>query len=89
MDGKYKNVETDLNDWQFHKNDDSVDVAVLQFTGLDNFDAFTIPSERYALSNQIIKENYIGVGDEVFIAGLFRCHYGKQRNLPIIRHGEH
>jgi hypothetical protein len=28
-----------------------------------------------------------GLGDEVFILGLFRSHYGQQRNIPIVRIG--
>ena len=33
----------------------------------------------------ILKSHDIGVGDEVFITGLFHSHYGRKRNLPIIR----
>jgi hypothetical protein len=32
-------------------------------------------------------EEKIGLGDEVFVVGLFRSHYGLQRNIPIIRVG--
>ena len=32
-------------------------------------------------------ERGIGVGDDVFIIGLFRSHYGKERNFPVVRVG--
>jgi hypothetical protein len=36
---------------------------------------------------EVIAERSIGVGEEVFIVGLFVSHYGVNRNLPIIRVG--
>jgi hypothetical protein len=32
-------------------------------------------------------ERGIGVGDDIFIIGLFRSHYGKERNFPVVRVG--
>jgi hypothetical protein len=34
-----------------------------------------------------ITEKRIGVGDEVAVIGLFRSHFGRQRNVPIVRIG--
>ena len=38
-------------------------------------------------TDKVINDNAIGVGDEVFLTGLFANHIGQQRNLPIIRVG--
>jgi hypothetical protein len=35
----------------------------------------------------IWKQRPIGLGDETFTIGLFRSHYGAQRNIPIVRIG--
>jgi hypothetical protein len=34
-----------------------------------------------------MKANEVGLGDEVFVTGLFRHHHGNRRNIPIIRVG--
>ena len=38
-------------------------------------------------TNEIIKQDSIGIGNELFVTGLFVGHYGKKRNTPIIRAG--
>lgn len=74
-------------DWRFHPDDHSVDVAVLSgFFSQDDFD--TQPLDvALAASEKIIQENEIGIGDEVFLPGLFSNHAGYERNLPIVRIG--
>ena len=49
-----------------------------------NFAAF--PVEAFATAENIEKTK-IGVGDEVFITGLFAPNIGKYQNLPIVRMG--
>jgi hypothetical protein len=39
------------------------------------------------VSGKIISENEIGIGDEVFLTGLFRHHFGSRKNIPIVRVG--
>lgn len=39
------------------------------------------------LNSDIIKEKNIGIGDEVFMTGLFTNHSGKEKNIPIVRIG--
>jgi hypothetical protein len=39
------------------------------------------------LSDDIVKKEGIGLGDEVFVIGLFREVHGRKRNFPIIRSG--
>jgi hypothetical protein len=84
-------VESDLNQWFLHP-DGSVDVAALNWVPGSEFDIFLFPSEA-ALRGPLnhggtLHHNYkIGVGDEVFLTGLFINHVGNDRNIPIIRIG--
>lgn len=82
-------LTTSISDWRFHPSDSSVDVAVLPIRGrpsADGFDVLSIPTHSAATEENITKSQ-IGIGDEVFITGLFINHLGKERNLPIIRVG--
>jgi hypothetical protein len=78
-------------EWWFHpKEDESSDVAVIQLFFKDDFvrtlDYAAIPIED-CLTDDIRRTENIGVGDEVFITGLFALHSGNEKNLPIIRTG--
>jgi hypothetical protein len=77
-------VETRTEDWTFHPDDPSVDLAWAPDAAM--FDFVTFPHPAF-ISDKIIEEERIGVGDEVFMTGLFASHYGKQRNIPIVRIG--
>jgi hypothetical protein len=64
-----------------------IDVAVLPWTSnQEKYDCLWLPSTM-AITQEKITELNVGCGDEVFITGLFTEHYGKKRNLPIIRLG--
>lgn len=78
-------IETSAKDWHFHPNR-AIDVAVLRFSWLVEMDHFAFPIKQ-ALDAEIIRQQHIGVGNEVFLAGLFNRHYGEQNNLPIVRVG--
>lgn len=83
----YIELPTKLNQWLYHPEDSSVDVAVLENSlPYETFDFNTVPLSM-AVTNEIIKKEGIGIGDEVFMVGLFTSHYGARRNLPIIRTG--
>ena len=43
--------------------------------------------DDHALTPKIIKDQQIGIGDEVFVAGMFVQRLGEARNLPIVRSG--
>jgi hypothetical protein len=40
-----------------------------------------------AAKDEVISKENIGIGDEVFLTGLFVNHLGKKRNIPIVRVG--
>ena len=52
-----------------------------------NMDSRHIPlngPRSMALTPEIAKDLQIGICDEIAIVGLFRNHYGKDRNIPIV-----
>jgi hypothetical protein len=74
------------NDWLFHPTDPTVDVALLR-TGIPSqLDHLIFPHSLCA-TDEVIQTNEVGLGDEVFIVGLFRHHHGNRRNIPIVRVG--
>jgi hypothetical protein len=88
LDGPARWVETEIEDWRFHPDDKSVDVAAcrVRLRKSENVDHETFPVESVATHN-IIHFEGIGPGDEVFIVGLFYLHAGKEKNIPIVRAG--
>lgn len=79
-------ITVPLDSWQFHPHDPSVDVAVLEQGLPPSFDHRVLPLGFGATSDQMTA-NDVGLGDEVFISGLFIHHYGARRNIPIVRTG--
>jgi hypothetical protein len=74
------------SEWIYAENE-AVDVAVLgEALALDNYEYAYIPAEMFA-TDEIIRENHIGIGDNLVIPGLFTQRQGTQKNLPIVRTG--
>lgn len=85
-DGGARWIETDIDRWMIHPHDTSVDVAVFRGGLSPEFDHFVFPMS--SIMDEDSLENFgVGVGDEVFLTGLFANHHGQQRNIPIIRVG--
>jgi hypothetical protein len=73
-------------DWVVRSNS-AIDVAVLPFMPpLDRFRYAVLP-EKMIATDHMIEHNYIGIGDELFVIGLFSYRHGHQRNIPIVRTG--
>ena len=72
--------------WCTHPTDSSVDVAVASWIPRKELEVKTVPTSMF-LTDAVIKEKNIGVGDEVFITGLFAHLSGSKKNLPIVRMG--
>lgn len=80
-------ISTAIDKWILHPQESNVDVAMLNWApSQEKFDYLALPVE-YAGTEDVIKKENIGVGDDVFLVGLFASHFGSQRNLPIIRVG--
>jgi hypothetical protein len=85
--GKAKWIKTKLKDWLFHPTDTTVDVSILREVITTNeLDHLSYPVENM-VSDESIAKHEIGIGDDVFLAGLFLPHPGEDRNIPIVRVG--
>lgn len=94
-------MRVDSKYWKFYPDELGVsDVAVLPLSTdpvplketneLVKFDIAPIPlngDHAMSATRTIIEDKHIGTGDEINIVGLFRSHYGKMRNVPIVRTG--
>jgi hypothetical protein len=79
--------------WYFHPDIGSTDVAVatIDFHPDEEFKNIVLrggsPERGVAGTAEYLMENRLGVGDEIFIVGLFKSHHGRKRNVPIVRTG--
>lgn len=85
-----KNGETEtrglkIDAWKAHP-DNKVDISATGFNLNDNHDHLYYPQTSF-MTNDLVKQNEIDCGDEVFITGLFKHHTGNIRNSPIVRIG--
>ncbi len=82
-----KDVRTlTADDWIDHTDGD--DLAVTHIGGIDRniYKIGYVPITKF-LTKELSAEYDIGAGDDVFMAGRFINHEGKQRNMPIVRFG--
>jgi hypothetical protein len=89
-----KAIENQLSNalWWFHPDNahNATDVALTLVDFSANEDHVAIPLNQdtaIAATDLVLRSNGIGVGHEVHISGLFRSHYGQERNVPIVRVG--
>ncbi|MBE3037754.1 MAG: hypothetical protein IMZ62_02915 [Chloroflexi bacterium] len=71
--------------WIFHE-DPNVDLAVLDWRPPSTVDVSPFPLDQ-AVTPALIAREGIGLGDDVFVVGLFSRRTGQARNIPIIRVG--
>ena len=85
--GGTRMVKIHVDEWIEHPTDSSVDIMVVPVQPqLDIYDFLYLPSPMIA-TDEVIKKHSIGLGEDLFITGLFANHYGKKRNVPIVRVG--
>ena len=65
---------------------DEADVAIYPIEDDTTAQMRVLPSSLF-LTDEIVREEGVGLGDDVFVIGLFREVHGKKRNFPIIRSG--
>lgn len=77
-----------LNDAQWVHHPDGDDIAIAVLGGLDQalLKFRCIPTSMF-VTPELIAQNDIGPGDDVFMVGRFVSHEGRQRNLPSLRFG--
>ncbi len=84
-ESSYITLECQKERWVYHENG-LVDIAVASMGLPSTFDHVVFPIDRF-LNSEKIAENNIGVGSDTFITGFFKNHYGKEKNIPIVRTG--
>jgi hypothetical protein len=86
-DGTSRLIQISHDHW-FYSEDETADVAIasFHFEPPGAFDIVIFPSGGFATEEKIA-EHEIGIGDDLYISGLFARHFGKERNLPIVRSG--
>jgi hypothetical protein len=73
--------------WFFHPTDKAADVALMPISlPIQEYDFSVLPSAMI-LTEEMRLEKGIGIGDSVFITGLFVYHHGFSKNIPILRTG--
>lgn len=80
-------LPTNPGHWITHP-DDAVDLAVCP-TSIppDQFEIMHIHLDDDLATEDVVSNEQIGIGDDVFVAGMFTRHLGEARNLPIVRSG--
>lgn len=78
--------QTRIADWALSPEGPSTDIAILRYVMDPEWDHLQIPFSM-AVTDALIEREKIGVGDEVFMTGLFSRHVGARNNIPIVRVG--
>jgi hypothetical protein len=77
--------------WWYHPNNENeptdVALAPVDFSPDEDFLAIPLNSDTSMAATDLVMMGRISVGHEVYITGLFRSHYGRQQNVPIVRIG--
>jgi hypothetical protein len=85
QDGATDVLELSRDDWVHHQYGDDLAVCPLEFS-LDTH-KFSLLARDWFLTKEEMDEYDIGPGDDVFMAGRFVQHEGRQRNTPVVRFG--
>ena len=84
-DGKAKLIE--VNSPWFFSEDPSADIAVLPYRPDSKIFVYrTVPLSMF-VTDDLVAQKGIGVGDELYMAGLFTRRFGSDCNRPIVRSG--
>jgi hypothetical protein len=80
-------------EWWMHPGSETKGLTDVALTSVDvapDEDLLMVPlspPDDRAATGHILRLRRVGAGHEIFITGLFRSHYGNQRNVPIVRVG--
>jgi hypothetical protein len=84
--GSFEYLKMEDTKWFYHPTNNSIDVAVAPFSLSVDIDYRTITADWF-LTDKTLSQGNIGIGDEVYIVGLFAHVAGSKRNEPIVRIG--
>jgi hypothetical protein len=81
----------DFCEWQFDAQElEATDTAVLPAPWLrrQEYVFAHVPWTPEAVLTDAVRDSFaVGVGDEIFITGLFTNHHGQSKNIPVVRIG--
>jgi hypothetical protein len=83
--GGIQEYNISLESWFFHP-EENIDVAAVAGPIPEECDHLALDVNWAKTPLELLEMN-VGGGTEVFLAGLFEKHYGKERNIPIVRIG--
>jgi hypothetical protein len=86
LGGGLTGIETFGENWLVHPTDRSADVVAMPVTMNREAEVSCIAEQDLVSPDKFVSEE-VGVGDEVFIIGLFTAVPGISRVMPIVRHG--
>lgn len=82
-----KSLTLPLGGQWFYANNPAADVVVTPILIGGNIFKVRFTSSNYFLTDEVLREHGVGVGDDLFTVGLFSHHWGQQKNIPIVRTG--
>lgn len=86
VDGTTSIIETEPIEWEFiPRNDDIAVISTLDFS--DEKQKITVITKDLFATDDIINDNGIGIGDDVFLIGRFIDYDGEITNQPALRFG--
>jgi hypothetical protein len=87
LDGSSGLMRVNVDMWTTDPHDDYLDLAILPLSPEEHGIDYRFAHEDGVLNSDAVEALDIGIGDEVFFAGLFVHHPGAVRNIPIMRLG--
>jgi hypothetical protein len=88
-DSGFRLFTCEYDHWSSHPDsaNKATDVVVCQLaTGEAPIEFLALDKSMLFGADKLQSEN-VGIGDDVFMVGLFRSHFGKTKNVPIVRTG--
>lgn len=84
-DGTVECLETNGSQWKQHPDGDDVAVFPVRIE-FKHLRYWSVPIRDF-ITEKLIQDEDIGIGDDTFMVGRFINHEGKQRNAPSLRFG--
>ena len=74
--------------WHYHE-DETVDIAVMENPAIGSRHAHDqlYLTDKLIVGLDTIQSHHVGIGDLIYVVGLFRFLHGTRRNLPIVHSG--
>lgn len=76
-----------VDDWVIHEAGTYLDLAILNWSPPSDQCSYKFVPDSLFVSDEVVRTRKIGVGDDLYITGLFVNHAGMDRNVPIVRSG--